>query len=30
LGIKLQITKETLGGIDKGDGEFFYVTFNGT
>lgn len=30
LGIKLQITKETLGGIDKSDGEFFYVTFSGT
>ena len=31
LGIKLQITKETLGGIDKStDGNFFYVTFSGT
>ena len=31
LGIKLQITKETLGGIEKStDGNFFYVTFNGT
>ena len=31
LGIKLQITKETLGGIDKStDEKFFYVTFSGT